>query len=156
MYDFRAGFAPGVVPLFWTAMPIATLRAILLREVMVFVFLNPLHLVRKLRAAGFEVETDRRGLPIRAFKDTDRGPIQVSQLVTMINFCIDRLVPEDEIVRMVQDGVDFAVSREIKAGQNINMKLQQQLWRSINGDPKTERGITDPPQDPLTTNEEMD
>lgn len=129
VYQFRAGFAPGVVPLFWSEMSSTALRAILLREVFLVVMFNPLYLVRKLRAVGFEVVTSKEGAPVTIAKQTEGSRIAIERLDGIVNFCIDRLVGEDEIVRVITESMSVALTRSAETGQHIAIKLQQQLWR---------------------------
>src|ERR687886_131826 len=58
---------PGMVPLFWWPLDLDVIKGVLFHDALLFSVYNPVHLVAKLRDAGFEVESlkGQRGLRVK-------------------------------------------------------------------------------------------
>jgi hypothetical protein len=55
---------PGATPIFWRSLPLDFIRKLIFREVTVVTIYNPAHLIRKLRALGYQVELHRTDLKV--------------------------------------------------------------------------------------------
>src|SRR4029077_13362979 len=59
----KMNYVPGTTPLLWAPIRASILKQLFFEEGIVWTWFNPVHLVRKLREHGFEVETNAKGIP---------------------------------------------------------------------------------------------
>jgi hypothetical protein len=120
----RLSFLPGMTPLFWSPIAAERLQPLLFYEAMVFTFFNPLHLVKKLRARGFDVETGPTGFPTRVVGSIRGRKHAAQQIESFAPFLQQHLFTEDTVVSMIEhlfDSMERAnLPPDVRAVLNLN------------------------------------
>jgi hypothetical protein len=122
----RYSLLRGTVPPVWWPLDLEFLRSLIFREITVATVFNPLHLVRKLRSAGFKVAEDRRSGRLRITKQLRDGrPLQIKNFTWFLALIRSHFHTEDDIVDMLckvvsecneqaSDGCNLRVTMDIR------------------------------------------
>ena len=134
MEELYLGFQAGLTPLLWAPLSRETLRALLFHEAAVWTWFNPRHLVLKLRARGFEVETGPKGVPISVVAVTRPGSPAVQALDSFLPLIQQHLFTESGFVETVERALEAAESARLPRNARVKMYLSQHY-----GSPPTAR-----------------
>lgn len=118
-------YVPGTTPIFWAPIPPSRLKQLLFFESMVWTWFNPLHLVRKLRARGFEVETSRLGVPTRLTKRIGSRTATIQNVDQFIVLITQRFFTEDAFVSLFDQMLATMKDAKIPPNVGVYMPLTQ-------------------------------
>jgi hypothetical protein len=117
----HVGYIPGMTPIMWSPVKASILKQVVFREVVVWTLFNPLHLVKKLRAAGYDVTTSADGVPSEITIKVGRRRAVAQQIESFMVYLRQQLVTEDAVVAMI-DSL-FEKIRSARLPKNAKVKL---------------------------------
>src|ERR1700682_1357440 len=135
MYGLGLGYQAGMTPLFWSPIATDVFHALLFQEAAVWSWFNPVHLVRKLRERGFEVETGEMGIPTRVSAARRQGKAIADNLHTYIPLIHQHLFSESGFVDAVEGMFAAVENADLPEHAKVVMKLSQ-----FYGSPPPSRG----------------
>lgn len=115
----------GTVPIFWWPVKTWFLRKLIFREVSVLTIYNPAHLIKKLRALGYEVELVGDGRHHRVSKVIGDSRIEVFGMAHFESLIKDYLMGEETIVDLLADMLQKAKAGELPPNSQITLAIQQ-------------------------------
>ena len=116
------GAFPGATPMFWWPLPSDFVRKLVFHEVTVITVYNPAHLVRKLRASGFEAHLDRKQL--RVTKRIGSSQLKMGNMAHFLQYIQQHLVREDFVLTIFQNILERAEAGEISLNTRIDLDTQ--------------------------------
>lgn len=126
MQEITTGFQPGFTPLFWSPLSPDVLKPLFFLEIAVWSWFNPLHLVRKLRARGYEVETGPMGVPERVTAVQREGQPVMYGLSTFMPLLHQTLITEKAFVDQVEQAFQTVAQDRPPDGARVLFHLDQQ------------------------------
>lgn len=123
----------GTIPIFWWPVQTAFLRKLFFREAFVLTLYNPAHLIKKLRALGYEVELVDDGRRHKVSRLVGSGKIEVSGMGHFESLVKDYLMSEDAVVAIFSDVLEQATAGDMRLGSGIILAIHQDFRA-----PKTE------------------
>lgn len=115
---------PGTTPMFWWPVPSEFVRKLIFHEMTVVTVYNPGHLVRKLRALGFEVQLS--GTKMRVAKTVGMSRLEMGSMHHFLHYIQQHLMREDFLLATFQK-----IVRRVEAGEilpNTQIDLDTQLF----------------------------
>lgn len=113
---------PGTTPMFWWSLPSDFIRKLVFHEVTVVTIYNPAHLIRKLRAAGYEVELHRTNLKVT--KRIGDSELEIGHMQYFLNLIQQHLVREELILATFDSITKRIDSGEILPNSRIDLDFQ--------------------------------
>ena len=126
MQEITTGFHPGFTPLFWSPLSPDVLKPLFFLEIAVWTWFNPLHLVRKLRARGYEVETGPMGVPECVTAVQREGHPMMRGLSTFMPLLHQTLITEKAFVDQVEQAFRTVAQDRPPDGARVLFRLDQQ------------------------------
>jgi hypothetical protein len=117
----HVGFIPGMTPIFWAPVSAGTLKRLFFREVVVWTWFNPVHLVKKLHLAGYDVKANEQGVPTEVTASVGKRRATAQQVESFMLYIQQHLVPEASVVNMI-DHI-FAVFKNNNVPKNARVKV---------------------------------
>jgi hypothetical protein len=116
---------PGAVPLFWWPLDVDVIKAIVFHEALVLSFYNPVHLVTKLRDAGFKVKLlgGRRGIKVE--KAIGDNILAVENFDYFTNLVTGKFFDEQAVVESLISLSEKAESKGVPPYTKIEMQIHQ-------------------------------
>ena len=125
MQEITTGFHPGFTPLFWSPLSAGVLKPLFFMEVAAWTWFNPLHLVRKLRARGYEVETGPMGVPERVTAVQQEGQPVMYGLSTFMPLLHQTLITEKAFIDQVEQAFRTVAQDRPPDGARVLLHLDQ-------------------------------
>ena len=117
----------GTMPLFWWPVQTEFLRKLIFREVSVLTVYNPAHLIKKLRAIGYEVELVGDGSHHKVTKKMENSKLEILGMDHFESLVKDYLMGEDTIVGLLSDMLKKAKAGELPPNSMITLAVQQEF-----------------------------
>lgn len=112
----------GTTPMFWWPVPSEFVRRLVFHEVTVVTLYNPAHLIRKLRALGFEVRLT--GTQLSVTKQIGKVQLEMRNMHNFLHYIQQHLVREDVVLAIFQKILKKIDSEEIASNTIINLDAQ--------------------------------
>jgi len=116
---------PGAVPLFWWPLDLDVIKAILFHEALVLSVYNPVHLVTKLRNAGFKAESLAGQRGIKVEKVIGDKTLVIENFDYFINLVTGHFFDEQAVVESLTSFSEKAESTGMPPYTKIEMQIQQ-------------------------------
>jgi hypothetical protein len=116
------GAYPGTTPMFWWSVPSEFVRKLVFHEVTVVTVYNPAHLIRKLRALGFEVLLT--GTQLSVTKRIGKAQVEMRNMHHFLHYIQQHLVRENFVLAILQKILKKVDSGEIPSNSIINLDTQ--------------------------------
>jgi hypothetical protein len=118
---------PGTIPIFWWPVETEFLRKLFFREVAVTTLYNPAHLIRQIRALGFEVCLIDGGRRHRISKRIDNAELEMAGMEYYRSIVQNHLIHEDFVLSIFSSMLDKIRRGEVKPNARIDLDIQQQF-----------------------------
>jgi hypothetical protein len=116
------GAFPGTTPMFWWSVPSEFVRKLIFHEVTVVALYNPAHLIRKLRASGFEAQL--KGTQLTVTKRLGTFQFEMGNMQHFLHYVQQHLIREDFILAIFQTLLDRIDAGEILPNTKIDLDTQ--------------------------------
>lgn len=110
----------GSLPLFWWPIDVAFLESVYFSEVLLFSIYNPVHLIAKLRQAGFDVSNTGQKYP-NVKKRMNGGFAEFENFSFFVNCAQRSLMRDEKIVELLQASVQK--TQELKTSGPVRVEL---------------------------------
>lgn len=117
----------GMTPLFWWPLDLEHIRQILFHEVLLFSVYNPVHLVRKLRSAGFEVKRIRNENQYEVSKKMGDKIVEVHGFGYLMDLIMLQFFPEESVVELIENVASKLKLDKVQANTRVEFQIVQQL-----------------------------
>ena len=127
--EYRLG--PGMVPMFWWPIDLRAVRDIVFYDVALFSIYNPIHLMHKLRRAGFDVESLRGQRGLRVKKVVGHKTLAVEDFDYFTTLITGAFFDEESVIECLRSTSEMAEREAVAPYTRIEMQIEEHFGSKL-------------------------